>query len=953
MDPLLRRAVILDTETLGTHRGAGIHETAIYDFETNQVREWILNPNRIQIKSRTTQDVSLHRTHPLDEHVRQNLATWRAAILEDYYTAGGKETELSKITDDLRWQNKFLIDALESGKYPHLQGKPLNPRQILGTTLLTETGVDPTKLFTQDILPHLQGRTIWIANARFESSIIGAQLAADNASEKFKRDLKLETFRPDTPDPFYITGKEVNTARAIAQTTGDWRGVWQAYKTYTPKAGETAVRDIQDVIRSMYAYGKSTGLLSAPTGYYGTGIDVTHQLFSLAEEDTQRIGMKEFHKAAEDAAIHEKYVLKKSIEYTRALEEFEAGTPVGEQMRQQALKGEGPLARITRYFSLLEQAGPDLQRVNFLSRIHKAYEDIYRQGVTAQSSNRPSSFSKLQETANGLEPVPQTWTRTQEFRNLDDVFHFIKKTGDYSGFGLDLDAEYKNFIDAATNRQSAAEYIIEQQSKVQDITKMIPSIERLQRVRLPGTLEDLSNAFFKDVASNPKAILMGAGVIAALGAVTSFFHKEPKPKSTLLAYTYEDWLANQEGMGRGPISKMNRHTNTDFGSPYRGPVVSSQVLIEQDLLLEREKYIRAQYGASTHSGFKIPYSLPGGGYSYLPGEAVPSGYRGIKGKDLVRLDLTNFDVRAEDADTIKIRRKGFLAQISSFLGAKNEYSIRLAGLDAPELEHPGSYRGAQPFANQAKDAVQQILENAQNKEIVFQSSNTSYGRMLGVAFSDTKNLNYQIVQEGLATHLPYGKRENAIIDYAKLKRLEGQAYRAEKGFWGEPFARVFYAATQGNERPTLNTLAKASSIAENASYMSLVSAMQQRQLNPNIIQSVTDILYSGDDNVRPGTFELSQIDLLNDNASYIRTKGTGDEQNRLDHRTGLSDLNLYLAVDGMHTTNSVWTRKRYKAFDDYDVAASRREARRQEMQFAQQRINQMMFQSPINHHRMP
>jgi hypothetical protein len=64
------------------------------------------------------------------------------------------------------------------------------------------------------------------------------------------------------------------------------------------------------------------------------------------------------------------------------------------------------------------------------------------------------------------------------------------------------------------------------------------------------------------------------------------------------------------------------------------------------------------------------------------------------------------------------------------------------------------------------------------------------------------------------------------------------------------------------------------------------------------------------------------------------------------------DLNQYMAIDSLGTTNSVWTKRRYAEFDNYKTSEYIRKQRLLQMAQAQQNINNMMFMSPIGHYRM-
>jgi endonuclease YncB( thermonuclease family) len=115
-------------------------------------------------------------------------------------------------------------------------------------------------------------------------------------------------------------------------------------------------------------------------------------------------------------------------------------------------------------------------------------------------------------------------------------------------------------------------------------------------------------------------------------------------------------------------------------------------------------------------------------------------------------------VAVTDGDTIKI------------LVGTDQVKVRLAGIDAPESK--------QPFGTRAKQALsekifgQEVPVEAQGKD--------RYGRTLGTIFVGTRNINVEMVQEGMAWQ---------FVKYDKSKSLaeaEAAARKAKRGLWADP-----------------------------------------------------------------------------------------------------------------------------------------------------------------------
>jgi endonuclease YncB( thermonuclease family) len=422
----------------------------------------------------------------------------------------------------------------------------------------------------------------------------------------------------------------------------------------------------------------------------------------------------------------------------------------------------------------------------------------------------------------------------------------------------------------------------------------------------------------------------------------------------------------------GLLAQM-RHRSTDFGSPYQGPVGSSMVFHDQQLLEEREKWLRAQYGVrhfdpevglfGINSVFNRARHL---GYRYLPGgESVKDGYAGLRGRNLMSVNLGqgNWRISVQDADTVVVKKAGIRGRIADLFGMNAGYSFRLAGIDAPETEHGGRRGGAQPHAEQSIQGLKAMLAQAGSLQLVFDPMQTTYGRGLGVLVSDKGNINYELVRRGLTGHLPFGKSDEAMIDYRALKSMETRAATAHRGMWAQPFWQAMYdVSAASGSRPTFNTLTQSDKIVQNISTMDTVALMEQAQAQGMYSTAMAleasrigKFSHQGVDNVRPAVTGSSTAfynsylhEALVDTSQWMKTHGSGNKPNPVSRRNNYGKLDKALVIDSMGNTTSSWSRRRYNAMNQYGPDLDRK----YKMMLEQQQINNTLFDSQINHHRM-
>jgi endonuclease YncB( thermonuclease family) len=105
------------------------------------------------------------------------------------------------------------------------------------------------------------------------------------------------------------------------------------------------------------------------------------------------------------------------------------------------------------------------------------------------------------------------------------------------------------------------------------------------------------------------------------------------------------------------------------------------------------------------------------------------------------------------------------------------FSIRLVGIDSPETGVKGL--NGQPFSREARSYLETLLNN---REITLKSYGAdNYHRQLAEIFLDGKNLNLEIIKQGLAE--VYRGAPPKTLDIQIYLKEEEKARSAGKGIW--------------------------------------------------------------------------------------------------------------------------------------------------------------------------
>ena len=264
-------------------------------------------------------------------------------------------------------------------------------------------------ILTKDMPELLKDKVVWIANAPFESTQFGAHIDAfskesfealntarkaaggEEISEKtFVRyfgqgryEEELEAINSSRPadnqlvtknpmygvtqgvstssgKPFYVTGREFQEARRLAQKTGDWSKLYKAFID-TTQVGD--VRDILDLPRMQQSMLIKSGLMTSSEVPTSLGVEVQARLFGVTEQlrkgkpvdvSLQRIFQKELHTGISDVALSETPILREALDQLQALHIVSNNLDGAQELRKQAARGEGALFRAQMYGRMMD-----------------------------------------------------------------------------------------------------------------------------------------------------------------------------------------------------------------------------------------------------------------------------------------------------------------------------------------------------------------------------------------------------------------------------------------------------------------------------------------------------------------------------------------------------------------------------------------------------------------------
>lgn len=210
---------------------------------------------------------------------------------------------------------------------------------------------------------------------------------------------------------------------------------------------------------------------------------------------------------------------------------------------------------------------------------------------------------------------------------------------------------------------------------------------------------------------------------------------------------------------------------------------------------------------------------------------------------LKRVDLDNFNLTVDDADTLLLKRKGLLNAFS------DPIQIRLSGIDSPETSgHAGDPLAAvrinedQPYGAEATKRYKALLAAQKRINIFIDPSQQTYGRYLGFVTGDNGvNLNIEEARLGLATALPFGESSQELVSRTAVAEAQAQAKKNKSGLWGlSRYQATDIIGSIIGQPITHNTLTRIDKLAGNLSlgaYESFLSELgNSSTLSPSQIE---------------------------------------------------------------------------------------------------------------------
>lgn len=558
-------------------------------------------------------------------------------------------------------------------------------------------------------------------------------------------------------------------------------------------------------------------------------------------------------------------------------------------------------------------------------------------------------------------------------------------------------------------------------SGIQDKIKRHKGLEARERTTFNvSSRSSLERAFGNHSALQiaKKVFLPVAGFGMAMSGLSTLEKFQQPERSSYLIPSYNDWFKSQaqmfgssesfvramrektgyiEGMQEEGMAAKLRKLTTDFGSPYTGPGYSDQTLQYNELLRERQRKLRYAYtarhleytgdirnmiGRFISNTFKPPEQAPERNMrSILSSTSLgATPYKSLRGQNLTKVSVSgNYKINVEDADTITLQRNlGSGGMKDFFFGRKNNQSmsIRLAGIDAPETAHQN--RGAQPYAEAAKRIAVDMINRAKNVEVVFDDSDSTYGRRVGVVYADGVNVNLELIKRGAAAYLPYrSNKKRPIYDTQEFEAAEQTAYKSKRGMWRTDYFRSYKQIAQASgQTVTFNTLVNPSKVANSSSLMTMYSAMktaenfgmyhtESQMALADATLSLSERAKSSRQNIfkpdfnqnewRDASLAVTQptnsiltgmYELQSDLQGLINTKG-GSQANKhsaLNLKTNDFKLSEELASPKYNAFN--------KNYNKHYADRNRKLTRLATMQALQQRENHRIFNYRSGHHRM-
>jgi endonuclease YncB( thermonuclease family) len=349
-----------------------------------------------------------------------------------------------------------------------------------------------------------------------------------------------------------------------------------------------------------------------------------------------------------------------------------------------------------------------------------------------------------------------------------------------------------------------------------------------------GAWDDIARAGTTFAKRHPYA----ATALASLAAFTVADAILPDRRTNMRGVRDSDSpYATIDGIGFGPYAIGSKRALTDFGSgrmmdnpqtrgfnelaAYRASLAFRFPDRDGVKFSDLEK---AYYTWTSARAQSVNRMFHRGDYKVVKGAVA--GVPGINRDAWVgMIDLKDFKVKVDDADTIALERRGLFGALHKPI------MVRLAGIDAPEVEHPfppePRIEEDQFAGKQAGEYLESLIERQQSLRLLIDPSARTYNRHVGVLVGDRKtNLNLALVRAGAAAALPWSKE--GIVRQQTFAEVEAQAARGGVGMWASKGWQMHRAmGLIAGQRVTNTTLASLRRLTKSATLSSWYGLVQR------------------------------------------------------------------------------------------------------------------------------
>lgn len=702
----------------------------------------------------------------------------------------------------------------------------------------------------------MRGRDVVIQNMRFEREALNARTGPaifDSAA----RGMRLESFSSGQGlFPTNMAVKErVAEATRLGNTgnLGSYLNAWEDVFTkgiapmFTErKEGVTRALDLMDLTKSVFAMAQKRNLMGnagelftgVSVGAFSKamyGIDEAHianmdnvlqgEMFhnfmgaghAMARGEELPDEMKKFFKNMTDMVPEQKQrnTVKNIIETFRNQQAFLASEASG--------KPDWNLLEGSRITANMTEANIPVNVLNDAGQYEKAtITSPMRQRLTPQgdrghySTDINQVVKHWEERAKGSHGIKADYQAALAEARATFIDPYQKALAASKAQGLSGGAAITSALDASKP----------------ELTKALSSLESKAWTSAPPPVPE-TGGIKNFIKNNWKIGLVGAGALFAYNMISGkddeynyiegMHHGGISGGSEIPGRPSSNTSGNIiHGLPESGAAKANRFANTDgqFASPWLG----LRNLVVDAVTESSEQY--ALFNARRRNQERQEEKRERRDYP----EGLNPSFEG----DLATIDIDNFAV--EDADTIRM-----------FMANGESTSIRLAGIDAPEIQHEQDDGSRiwpdQPYGQAAKSRLQEILAQQSNLRAVIDPQATeTYGRPVGMLIGDQgQNINLQLVREGAAASLPFGKRSTQITNATEFNRAEQDAAAAQEGMWSTDAWQIARQMQMNSKRKITNvTYTDLGRLFSNFKASSILARMQNPEAEFSEMQASGD-----------------------------------------------------------------------------------------------------------------